>query len=184
MRTFVGIPLPPTYKEIMRKTISKITSLNPPTIRWVRPENFHLTLHFIGEIPDTQVKDIEKVLGEVHCNSFTFCAGGGGVFPSLRRPRVLWVGCREGATSLQQLFKMVGNVLVSSGALENVPLKFSPHLTLGRIKASAPAQKWKDILGVINDFSWPQISIGSFVLWKSTLTPRGPIYTPIKEFSF
>ncbi len=183
MRTFIGIPFPHSYKEIMMEIISRIQSLNPPALKWVKPENMHLTLHFIGEIPPVKVEELEDALSYIKYPSYIFCAGSGGFFPSIKRPRVIWVGCRKGGVETQELFCKIGEVLRERSLLREEKGRFSPHLTLARIKSKGPLPLWQRTLSILQQTPWPEIKVDSFVLWKSTLTPAGPIYTPLKRYA-
>ncbi len=182
MRLFVGISPGNTYKKKMEELLSGVRPLSPGRITWVRPENFHLTLYFIGEVPGDVGGRIREELRRVRYPCFELQGGGGGFFPSINRPRVLWVGCIKGAKQCHGLFEEVKGVVERVLSSHGHKDRFTPHLTLARIRGSAPLSTWKAILSMVNKTSWDPVVVDSFILWKSTLTPRGPIYTPLEKY--
>lgn len=144
-------------------------------------EKFSLNLiFFIGEVQDIKVEEIKDII-KTNLSPFVFKAGGGGYFPNIKRPRVIWAGCEKGGRKLVELFQDISTCLSSVGIVgDSKP--FRPHLTLGRIKYAHSRDNWVELIKYLNDLSWPETKIDRFILWKSTLKPTGPIYTPLKEF--
>lgn len=146
-------------------------------IKWVEPENMHLTIKFMGEVPDKLVEQVVErvsysVHGEVAFNiSFSILGG----FPNLRRPRVLWIGVKEGKEKIVQLMTKLNEELAKLG-FETESRTHVPHLTIGRVK------KIQDLRLESEDFKTPSFLANRVYLIKSELTSRGPIYTDIKEF--
>ncbi len=181
MRIFIGIDLPKEYKDILRKIKYDWKDKFKSKIKWTGDKNFHITLRFIGEVPDKEIFKIGKGLATVDLPRFSFKAGGGGFFPNLKRPRVMWIGCIKGDHMCTNLSREISAVL-EEGGISQDKRQFKAHLTLGRIKFFSLGDDWKGFLDYLNEIKWPEINISHFVLWKSTLKPTGPIYTIIETF--
>ena len=181
MRTFIGISFPEEYKKILKNIKQKWQNRLLSKIKWTEEKNFHLTLFFIGEVNEISVNNIKHNISKISTNSFTFQAGGGGFFPDIKRPRVIWVGSLKGGKECSKLSKQIIHALEDIGIMRD-DKPFKAHLTLGRIKYCNYKDPWGEFLHYLNKISWPEIKISNFTLWKSTLTPSGPIYTSIEEF--
>ena len=137
MRTFIAI-FPPleTRKELLRTA----QDLNiRGEIRWTKPENVHLTLKFLGEVPEESLTDIGGALREVAARHETFEieADGFGAFPSAEKARVLWAGVGEDAARLRTLAGEVEDALEPLG-FEREGRAYAPHITLGRAGSRSP----------------------------------------------
>lgn len=184
IRTFIGVPLPESYQELLKKRVQEWRPLFQSKMGWTKAGNWHITLKFLGDMETGLLEEIKQALNTVRFAPFTLQAGSAGVFPPPKeggpiRPRVIWVGLQQGASEITALAKNVENKMAALGFdQENRP--FSPHLTLARIKREQK-DPWKERLAEIRQTQWPVIHIERFTLWKSDLTPAGPIYTPLVE---
>uniref|UniRef100_A0A7C1T158 RNA 2',3'-cyclic phosphodiesterase n=1 Tax=Thermofilum pendens TaxID=2269 RepID=A0A7C1T158_THEPE len=153
--------------------------------KYVEPENLHITLRFVGEIPAEKVGLLRQKLREVCYRKFSMLIKGAGAFPNLSRPRVLWLGVDEGAAELSQLAGFISRIVDSlrlgspSGSSEET---FTPHLTIARLKAPPPPEA-RRIVESLAEAVFGQQYVDSFYLFKSDLTPRGPIYTVIERYA-
>lgn len=179
IRAFVAVDLEP---RTVQKIMEAIVQFRPriPGIRWLPPNNFHLTLKFLGDIDEAKVAPIAAALERELCpfSCFTIHAKGLGVFPDLRRPRILWVGLVS--EELKALALRVEKTLLPFGfAAER--RAFTPHLTVGRWRQfdGSPKElgdeieKWRGY-----DFG-PSI-VDQVILFQSTLRPEGAVYRPLK----
>lgn len=179
IRAFVAVDLEP---RTVQKIMEAIVQFRPriPGIRWLSPNNFHLTLKFLGDIDEAKVAPIAASLERELCpfSCFTIHAKGLGVFPDLRRPRILWVGLVS--EELKALALRVEKTLLPFGfAAER--RAFTPHLTVGRWRQfdGSPKElgdeieKWRGY-----DFG-PSI-VDQVILFQSTLRPEGAVYRPLK----
>lgn len=179
IRAFVAVDLEP---RTVQKIMEAIVQFRPriPGIRWLSPNNFHLTLKFLGDIDEAKVAPIAAALERELCpfSCFTIHAKGLGVFPDLRRPRILWVGLVS--EELKALALRVEKTLLPFGfAAER--RAFTPHLTVGRWRQfdGSPKElgdeieKWRGY-----DFG-PSI-VDQVILFQSTLRPEGAVYRPLK----
>jgi len=129
----------------------------------------HITMKFFGETDKlVSIKEkLSELEGEIA--PFSVSLKGIGAFPSAQRAMVLWVGIEEGQNNLKELFSSIENKIVNLG-FEKEDRAFSPHITFGRIK------KGKYSLPENLDFSFDSFPVNELTLFKSTLTPKGPIY--------
>ena len=168
MRLFVAIDLPDNVKEQVAGLCCGL-----PGARWVNPEQLHLTLRFIGEVDGGMFRDIRETLDEVQSDPFTLQLDGVGFFPPRGKPRVVWVGLRQ-SVDLSQLRNRIESRLVALG-LEPETRKFSPHITLARLK-NTPAFKVGRFLETHNLFLSTPFAIDEFFLYSSRLGRNGAIH--------
>jgi 2'-5' RNA ligase len=147
-------------------------------VRWVRPENIHLTIKFLGNIRVSDINDIEIAVQETAANfsPLLLSAGGSGVFPNIRKPRVIWTGIEGQRKELVDLQKMLADKLECIGfPKETRP--FKGHLTIGRLKGRVDSRKLAENISRFNSFTTKQFSCDRIFLMQSELKPSGPIYS-------
>lgn len=177
-RLFVAVKIHPN--DLLLDSYKMISqTLASDSIKWVNPDNFHLTLKFLGDIPNKDVANIEVALQEglQKIQSFNMCIKGFGYFGNLRFPRVLWMGV-EPSEGLRQAHAQVNKVLRNWGNSDE-HLTFNPHLTLGRIKECRNADKILKLEARWIDTIFLQQNIVEIILFESILKPSGPIYKPL-----
>ena len=177
MRAFIAIEVPKKIREKINHFIEEQNKKELP-IKWVRFENLHITLKFLGEIDDKKKKEITPVIKELtnKFSPFKVTLEGIGCFPNPRNPRVLWIGVNEGSEQLCLIAKDAETTLSRYGFKEEK--RFHPHLTIGRIKKFC---KVDDILE--NQIKSEPFLADSITLFKSTLKPEGPIYEELQKFT-
>ncbi len=180
VRLFVALVFPEETKAALGDLISDLKPRGQG-IKWVEPKNIHLTLKFIGEIPERKVEPIKQALGEVLAGKgkiegrITGCGG----FPNLARPRVLWVGL-EGGDPAVEMAKEINHKLIPIG-VKSEKKRLSPHLTLGRIKKPSDLSELTSYMEDLK-FDGGSVILDTVALVKSTLTPGGPIYENVKVY--
>jgi len=136
LRLFIAIPVPPDVREEIGRAQGRLQRHSPPGAnRWTRPEQFHITLKFLGDVPAEQVDPLEKSTAAV-CASFpvlALSARGIGFFPNERNPRVIWAGASDGSGRLSELHRQLDEALRWLAPAERAE-KFTGHITLGRFK--------------------------------------------------
>jgi len=187
-RCFLAIEYPTEIIKRLQKFILASQQVVPPgTVRWTSTTNLHLTVKFLGEIPDDQVEDVRtkvrQLIAQTSC--IPIQVGGNGVFPSNRRPRILWVGTDEPEALLR--FAVECEHACASAGIPKEERPFKAHLTIGRVKPDL-ADSQLHLLGE-RYLSLPKPEMGGFgidhmVLFRSELRPSGPVYTPIEVFPF
>ncbi len=175
VRSFICVEI--NNAEVVRQIEEQIKKTRFEGVRPVKSNQLHLTLKFLGEVPESRIASIKQAIQSIDFPSFNILLEGIGCFPNLNYIRVVWIGIREGSDNLKQLTNMIEKKLNPIG-FPREKRGFSPHLTLARIKKLRNADK-KQLTAVIQDSK--AISIGvqmidKFILKKSTLTPKGPIY--------
>lgn len=181
IRAFVAFELP-------QRVIASIEELQNHlkkygfSVRWVRPKNIHLTLKFLGDIKTTDVEAVGDAVQEAVSGFAPLAleASGAGVFPNLRRPRVLWTGIAGQTTELTQLQKAIDDSLQPIGFPKEAR-PFKGHLTLGRVKGTIENRTLQKALEAHNTFQSGPFTVDRLFLFKSDLKPTGSEYTRLRE---
>lgn len=149
---------------------------------WPRTEGMHLTLKFLGEIPESQVPDINAALIAAVGNTsrFRLVIEGVGAFPNPRNARVVWIGISGDVEKLMTLQTVVEDAMVQLG-MERENRAFKPHITLGRIKYIRSKQSWMGALEQVKDVKLPGFEVNTVSLMKSELKRTGAEYTEIAK---
>jgi len=182
IRSFIAVDI---KEEIKRRILSKIQDIlksRDPSLKLVQPENIHITLHFLGEINSVMINQISKEIDHISFNPFLVGIRGIGVFPSLRRIRVVWAGIKKGALELETLFYQIEKRIVKLGFSSNQK-KYSPHLTIARMKARRTNDRLIQSIKEFEDYDFGFTKVDSLELKRSVLTPRGPIYSTLHKVS-
>jgi 2'-5' RNA ligase len=181
-RLFVAIKILPTehflaiYYQILKQFENE-------SIKWVMPQNMHLTLKFFGETAEDRIPEIEGVLSSVFVNyrPFQFHIEGIGIFGSSYRPRVIWFGIHQGddikkmARDLHKKLEIVG--------FENDRQNFVPHLTVGRIKKELIHKRsFQQKIDPFNNQFIQDVKVNEVILFESILKPTGPVYKVVNCF--
>lgn len=175
IRLFVAIPLP---LEV-RRSLAGIAA-GVPGARWTPVENLHLTLRFIGDVPEPDFHDIAEALSEVSGTPFWIHLKGVGQFGDRRRAKVLWAGV-EPVAEVQLLRKRIENRLTRLG-LSPEGRKFIPHVTLARLKAS-PVDRVGRFLFDNGRFATPPFEVSGFALFSSHLGQAGAIHSVEADYA-
>lgn len=171
-RLFVAVDLPDGLKKDIYAFARQIEQSG---IKLVEEENLHITIRFIGEVPDEIVPEIVSRLEKIKFQEFECKIKGVGVFPSPSYIKVVWVGLES-----EQLVKLVHSVLAAlKGIGKEEKREFSAHLTIARVNKKVDLQKF---LEKNKDKEFGKFNVSSFVLFESKLTPKGPIYTKLHAF--
>ena len=149
-------------------------------LKLVEPKNIHITIRFLGNISPGIVEKIFKAMENVNFKPFTVEIRGLGAFPSLRFPRVVWAGIKRGEEELKGIFEQLEPQLRKLG-FQPDPKGFSPHITIARVKTGRNKAELAKTLKELAEKEFGVMIAKCLRLKKSTLTPRGPIYTTLKE---
>lgn len=180
MRIFLAILLSDNVRESLAQISDDLRRCGS-NVTWVKEDNFHVTLFFFGDVEPDICEQIVKAMPKMVANSapFQLSLEKLGAFPNLRRPRVLWAGVNQGSREIIQVHRQVLSVIEEMGFRDDK--KFSPHVTMGRVRAQGNLDK---LLSAIEEFNRGDITIGEdFIrgisLIESTLTPKGSVYSEL-----
>ena len=169
-RLFVSIEPPHSIKR-------RLAELDPQLrgVRWLAPEQMHLTLSFLGNVPGEVEEALKKNLETIAWKAFFLPLSGLGTFPGKGRPNILWVGVGTGHPHLFQLHKRVQEAAIQAG-LEPELRSFHPHITLARCR-DVSAESVRPFLRSHAAFEAGMIHVEAFCLNSSELMPSGSVYT-------
>jgi RNA 2',3'-cyclic 3'-phosphodiesterase len=181
LRSFVAVEIPAGMQSALARCTAPLQKALPkPLIRWVAPQNVHLTLKFLGDVSPANLERLAEALKveAVTHETFTMSVGGLGAFPTPRQARVIWIGLAAPA-ALIALLRGVEAVAASLGyASENHP--FSPHLTIGRVGQNVSETDLQRIRAALEGTvvgALGTVRVEAVHIFKSDLIPGGPVYT-------
>ncbi len=183
-RLFIAVDIPPEITGGIDRMLSEMKK-RIHGVRWVKGDSIHLTLKFLGNVAEEKIEGIEEALEPVGSRheAANLTVERLGAFPSMKRPRVIWLGIGGDVERLAALRNDVEEVCASLGfTRESRP--FSPHLTIGRIRDAKKAGTI--VSGTLKDLEtarFEPFTVETFHLYRSELKPEGAVYTKLKTFS-
>jgi 2'-5' RNA ligase len=182
VRLFVAIEIPEEIQNVLASFIKELRAA-APHVKWVRAENLHVTLKFLGQTEDTKLAAIEIVLSGVRCaDPVALGFQSLGFFPNEKRPRVFWVGLRA-SPNLMTIAADIDHAVHQLGfLLEERP--FTPHLTLARFDPPGIHPKLASIIAENNSREFGCMIARQFHLIQSSLKSTGAEYTTLRSFPF
>jgi RNA 2',3'-cyclic 3'-phosphodiesterase len=182
IRSFIAIEIPDEIKNSIADYIDNLKSI-APKLKWVRKNSLHITLKFLGNQPEQKVENVITTLSPMHnfCRPFDITIINTGAFPNQRKPRVIWLGIEPVPREyFFETFNWIEDKLESIG-FDKEQRKFSPHLTLARVKFPADfTDLWRYIDE--NPFKKQTFSVKHVTLVQSKLRPTGAEYRPIQKY--
>lgn len=176
MRLFVAVHPPPEVSETLHRAARRLPVAGE--VRWIPPGNIHLTLKFLGDVHEQNLKGIEKALSAIRRRHRPFDAAlsGFGAFPSKRKARVLWAGFGEGSEHLHELARDIESVLGPLG-FERERRAFTPHATIGRARGRPVVLEEAGETQAI-----PHFEIRHLDLMRSTLKEDDATYSKLSTY--
>jgi RNA 2',3'-cyclic 3'-phosphodiesterase len=182
MRLFVALEIPSKVRENLADLLKNLRAVSPQT-RWIRPENLHVTLKFIGEVPETKFTAIRSALTIVRSDQpVTLQFRGLGFFPNEKHPRVFWAGI-EASPNLKILAAEIEQATEKLG-IQREKRPFSPHLTLARFEPPRLPEQLRAAIQQHAARNFGSLRTSQFHLIESKLKPSGAEYTTVESFSF
>ena len=182
MRAFIALELPVNIRDSISQLQQRLRQ-SGAKVSWVKPENFHLTLRFLGDVTAQQIVMLTEELPDACTASppLQLSIGELGFFPNARRPGVVWVGLTAETGDLSGLQQAIESAAQRIG-LKPENKHFHAHITLARIRDHRRAGTLIDAVHAEEDFTGDAFTIGNVALFSSELNPKGAIYHRIKEF--
>ena len=185
MRCFIAIDIPEEIRAELadlQKKLAGQVDIRKGDVKWVEPEGMHLTLKFLGEVPDNQIVEVCNVAKEVagRYRAFDFAVREAGSFGG-RSARVLWIGAGLECPELLELQQDLEDELADAGWPKE-GRQFSGHLTLCRIRNSKAGEKLGQVVEQYKDYDLGTVHAASITVYESQLTGQGPIYTPLGNY--
>ena len=181
LRTFIAVDIGKAIRDrvvALQETLSRTGT----EVKWVEPENLHVTLLFLGEVDDREISRVCQIIGaetQKH-PAFSMSVETAGCFPNARRPRVVWVGIGEGTQPLCTLHDALEGPLQELG-YRREERRYTPHITLGRVKRDGPTEKLAAALTKQAGWCGGEITVRELLIMSSELTPKGPVYTVLSR---
>jgi 2'-5' RNA ligase len=185
MRCFVAISIPDNVKSQLRDCQRQLEAI-PSGVRWVAIASQHLTLKFLGEVDPARLASINAVLQATASETFSISIQlqDIGAFPSLKKPRVFWVGVQEAGNQLARLAARLETELVACG-FPAEERRWNPHVTLGRVKDTFGLSQIADYITMrLRNYKVGSFVAGELVLYRSILKPSGAVYEPLVRHRF
>jgi 2'-5' RNA ligase len=181
VRSFLAFDL---ENEVVQKRLADVQKLLVKAgadLKLVEPQNIHMTIRFLGDIAPNMVEKVFDEMRKVQFAPFDVRISGLGVFPDLRYPRVVWTGITEGADQLRNVFSQLEPRLRGLGFNAD-PKGFSPHLTIARVKSGKNKAQLAEFITKNVSYDFGTVKAECLRLKRSDLTPKGPVYSTLREF--
>ena len=183
IRSFLAFELPEEIKGVLSR-VSEELKKSPLDVRRVKTENIHLTVVFLGNVPEEHISPVSEAAEEVcqRYSPFNVSLKGAGVFGSKKRPRVLWIGL-EGDMERMSCFRDDLQKGLAIFGIKQEKRRFRPHLTLGRFRKDSRADaRLDEFLSSNGDLTSPVCPVGELFLFRSDLNPGGAVYSKMKSW--
>ncbi|HOB76446.1 MAG TPA: RNA 2',3'-cyclic phosphodiesterase [Phycisphaerae bacterium] len=179
MRCFVAIELPDDVRACLADLQRQMAGLGRG-VRWTRPESIHLTVKFLGEVPDAQVAEVCEAARRIARKYpvFDLAVAGTGCFPPRGPARVIWAGIPQLPQPLIDCQRECEDVYAGMG-FEKENRAYRPHLTVGRVNDPGLSNRIRETLRQFEHFSGGDFAAGELVVFQSELRRGGSLYTPL-----
>ena len=182
LRLFIAVPVIPKLRRKFFNLVNQLKTTGAD-VKWVSEDNFHITLKFLGDTPEDKVgiliETLERTLSDFEPFRMKFY--GTGVFPSMKRPKVIWVGLGDAHREISSMAQSVEDALESLG-FEKESRPFKSHLTVGRVRSARGTADLIKQMERLKDYDGGNMKLEEIHLMKSELTGSGPIYTVLHTF--
>lgn len=178
MRLFIAVDLPDEIRKQLKELQHRLRALTN-SARWVPPESIHVTLKFIGEVPEKRIEEIDEALTGLAWKPFVVSVRGVGFFPGTRSPRVFWAGMD--APTMQGLTEEL-DVRMERLGFEKEKRAFRPHITLARAKVTRIDSPLVTAASTYAEHDFGSFTADRFFLFQSTLKPSGAVHNKVKEY--
>ncbi|MFI5394868.1 MAG: RNA 2',3'-cyclic phosphodiesterase [Candidatus Binatia bacterium] len=177
VRSFIAVDLEEPVRAALRRLLDQAARLRCD-VRWVRGEGLHVTLKFLGWVEALRLEQVHSTLAAAVAGrpALRVRVRGLGAFPTLRRPRILWVGLESGG--LAELAACVETAMSRVG-FEPEKRAFTPHITLGRVNGTRGWSRVEELFKAHMSDDFGASNVDAVTIYRSTLRPDGAVYTPL-----
>ena len=187
LRTFIAVEVPAEIRSSVLRLMERLRA-SQAKVTWTKAENLHFSLKFLGDVPANQTAEICSAVQEAVApfSPFDAVVYRAGAFPSISRPRTLWLGMRDGAEQLELVFQAVERLLTPLG-FSREHRAYTPHLTLGRVREGSGGSSLKQLTELLRkheDFDAGAMAVGGVTVYSSTLSSAGPTYQALSRAAF
>lgn len=183
-RAFIAVELNPSFQKTLTETQNALKKAGA-SVSWVKPENMHLTLKFLGEIKPKKLKEVLETFPPLASGikPFKIQLSELGVFPDVHHPKIIWAGVTE---KTGELLKLVEHIEIEMAKLgfRKETRDFTAHLTIGRIKTNKNIEELGKLIAGFQFLEEVRGAVDRIALFKSTLTPQGPVYEQLAVSPF
>lgn len=181
IRTFIAVDPGKNIRD-RASALQETLARKGADVKWVEPENLHVTLLFLGEVDDRDIARVCRAVAETAARhpAFPLSVETVGCFPNPRRPRVLWAGVGQGAPELCALYDALEVPLVELG-YRREERRYTPHLTLGRVTSDRPSDTLTPALAKHTRWKGGEINVREIQVMSSELTSQGPVYAVLSR---
>ena len=186
LRLFIALAVPPDVRREIARAQGQLRRHSPPgAVRWTPPDQFHVTLKFLGDVPAAQVAALKESVSKV-CAGFPalpLAAHGIGFFPGAQKPRVIWAGANDDSGQLAELSRQLDEAMRPFAPAEKSQ-RFTGHITLGRFKPGrhAAIPKLLERAAILRDRHFGDWHAGEVEIIRSELTSAGAMHLPLASF--
>jgi 2'-5' RNA ligase len=181
---FIGIGLSPDCRRAIAGAVSPLREKGVP-VSWTPEHNLHLTLKFLGKTPASRVNELAGLMAKAGRGipPFLLRVEEAGAFPSLRAPRILWIGIREPLELVRKLHQNMENALSGAGFPRD-ERPFHPHVTVGRVRGRVAPGWGETYASAVSGVVFDTVSVASYRVYESRLSPSGANYSVLREVPF
>jgi 2'-5' RNA ligase len=181
-RLFIGIPVSASVDEHIQPVRHDLKETGAD-LSFTSQEHTHITVKFLGDVDDNDIEDIKRTIGAIASpqRKISFSLKGIGVFPNSDYIRVIWVGIDRGKEEIIHLMKQCNRALAN---IREEQREEHPHLTIARMRTAKHKENVRTVVEKYAHTSFGDYNADNMVLYESTLTRTGSLYTPLAEFPF
>jgi len=181
IRCFIAVDVAEELRQVLAREY-RLLARQVKGLRWVTPNNYHLTLKFLGEVAREQIPAIAQVVRRAAAAvaPFTVRLVGLGAFPQRSNPRVVWVSVSEGTAELRALWRQIDGGLAELGFAAD-QRRFTPHLTIARARSGLNSAELQPVFRRLQARDWGAYTVTTVNIMQSQLQPNGPIYTVLER---
>jgi 2'-5' RNA ligase len=182
LRTFIAVDVGKSIRDrcvALQETLAR----SGAEIKWVEPENIHVSLLFLGEVNEREIHDLCVAVGDccAEVEAFQMSVETVGCFPNPRRPRVVWAGIGAGKHELVALHDALEGPLLELGCYRREERSYTPHVTLGRVKADSAPDRLGTAIARQSGWQGGVVDVREVHVLSSELRPSGPLYTVLSR---